>query len=131
MADEVGGKAVEWETRHNGECDLLVNCTPIGMFPNVDDCPVHHSFLRPDMVVFDTIYTPENTLLVKQARTRGAKAVSGLEMFIRQAALQIKLFTGKDPSLDAMREIMRKALSPANYATEKPEAANEADADAD
>jgi 3-dehydroquinate dehydratase/shikimate dehydrogenase len=115
LADEVKGKAIEWEARHNGECDILINCTPIGMFPDVDQTPIHHSYLKPDMIVFDIIYTPENTLLIKNARSRNCKAISGLEMFIRQAAAQIQLFTNQAPDLTQMREIMRRALSPANY----------------
>jgi 3-dehydroquinate dehydratase / shikimate dehydrogenase len=115
LAEEVQGKVVEWETRHNGECDVLINGTPVGMHPNVDDCPVHHSYLRPGMVVFDTIYTPENTLLVKQAKARGSNVVTGVEMFVRQAARQMELFVGERPDLEMLRDVMRKALSPVTY----------------
>lgn len=112
LAKEVKGKAFDWEARHTVNCDILVNCTPVGMHPNVDESPVHKGFLKPGMVVFDTVYNPETTLLVKDARTRGCVVVTGVEMFVRQAALQYELFTGKPASLDVMREVMRKALSP-------------------
>jgi 3-dehydroquinate dehydratase / shikimate dehydrogenase len=89
-----------------------VNCTSIGMQPNTDESPLHHSFLKPGIMVMDTIYTPETTLLVKEARARGCHVLSGVDMFVRQAALQFKLFTGQEPPIDFMRGVVRKALSP-------------------
>lgn len=121
LAAEVHGKAIEWEARHNIDPGILVNCTPVGMHPNLDDCPIHASFLKPGMVVFDTVYNPETTLLIKWARDRGCQTVTGTEMFVRQAAMQFELFTGRKPDLDAMREILRRALSPLNYKEEESE----------
>jgi len=112
LAAEVHCKCVDWQGRHNVRCDILINCTPIGMHPNVDDAPVHHSFLQPGMIVFDTVYTPETTMLIREAKARGAGVITGVEMFVRQAARQFELFTGKAPDLDKMREIVRKAMSP-------------------
>jgi 3-dehydroquinate dehydratase/shikimate dehydrogenase len=120
LAKEVEGKSFDWEARHTINCDILANCTPIGMHPNVDDSPIHKGFLRPGMLVFDTVYNPETTLLVKDARARGCVVVTGVEMFVRQAALQFELFTGRAAALDVMREIMRKALSPLTHAKDKP-----------
>ncbi len=121
LAAEVHGKAVEWEARHNFDCGILVNCTPVGMHPNLDDSPVHASFLKPGMVVFDTVYNPEQTLLIKWAKDRGCQTVTGVEMFVRQAALQFELFTGRKADLDEMRGILRRALSPLNYRDETEE----------
>ncbi len=64
------------------------------------------------MIVFDTVYSPENTKLVTEARSRGCHVITGVDMFVRQAAKQIELFTGQVPDLDAMRDLMRKAMSP-------------------
>ena len=63
------------------------------------------------MLVFDTVYTPENTLLLKHARLRGCPTASGIEMFIRQAAHQFKLFTGQEPPMEYMIETLRRSLS--------------------
>jgi len=112
LAAEVGCKAVEWMARHNGHCDILINGTPVGMHPNVDDCPIHSSFLKPGMVVFDTIYTPENTLLIKNARERECIVVTGIEMFVLQAAAQFRLFTGIEPNINELRDTMRRIISP-------------------
>ena len=113
LAKEVGCKLIEWEGRHNVlPCDIVVNCTPVGMHPKPGDSPIHHSFLKPEMIVFDTVYSPENTKLVSEARSRGCHVITGVDMFVRQAAKQIELFTGQVPDLDTMRDLMRKAMSP-------------------
>jgi 3-dehydroquinate dehydratase / shikimate dehydrogenase len=112
LAQEIGCRAVEWEARHSITCDTLINCTSVGMEPNVDESPVHPSFLKHGLTVFDCVYTPENTLLIKEAKKRGCHVITGLDMFIRQAALQFRLFTGLEPPLDFMRQLARRALSP-------------------
>ena len=112
LAEDVGCRYVGWEARHNVLADILVNCTPVGMFPHVDDSPIHVSYLKPELTVFDTVYSPENTLLVKEARSRGCPVVTGVDMFVRQAAVQFKLFTGKEAPLDLMHAVVKRALSP-------------------
>ena len=69
--------------------------------------------MRPEVVVFDTVYNPENTLLVKDARSQGAVVVTGVEMFVRQAALQFKLLTGNDAPAELMRDTLKRAIGPA------------------
>jgi 3-dehydroquinate dehydratase/shikimate dehydrogenase len=85
LARDVGCRYVEWPRRMATLSDVLINCTPVGMFPEVDDIPIPPGYLREGMVVFDTIYNPENTLLIKEARVRGCIVVSGVDMFVRQA----------------------------------------------
>jgi len=65
------------------------------------------------MIVFDVVYNPENTLLVKDARSRNCRVVTGVDMFVRQAAAQFKLFTGEDAPAELMREVMKRAISAA------------------
>lgn len=112
LADEVGAETLDWLGRHKEGCRLAVNCTPIGMHPNVDESPLHSSYLKPEMTVFDTVYTPETTMLIRQARERGSRVITGVDMFVRQAGLQFQHFTGCDPPLDIMAQAMRRALSP-------------------
>ncbi len=112
LAQELSCKFVDWNARHNVVCDTLINCTSVGMHPNLDESPIHQSFLKPGLMVFDTIYTPETTLLVREARERGCHVLTGVEMFIRQAALQFELFTGKTAPIEYMTKIIRRALSP-------------------
>lgn len=112
LAEEVGCKFVEWSARQSVIADLLINCTSIGMHPNVDESPIHASYLHQGLIVFDSVYNPESTLLIKEARARGCSVLTGVDMFVRQAALQFELFTGKKPPLDLMRNVVRQALSP-------------------
>ncbi|MFO0807450.1 MAG: shikimate dehydrogenase [Gemmataceae bacterium] len=112
LADEIGGESLDWNARHKEGCDIVFNCTPVGMHPNVDESPIHASYLRPDMIVFDTVYTPETTMLIREARNRGAQTVTGVEMFVRQAGLQFHHFTGLEPPLDLMSQVLRRAISP-------------------
>lgn len=113
LAEEVGCRAITWSARASTLADVIINCTPVGMHPDVDDTPLPPAaFSRPGMVVFDTIYHPENTMLLKLARERGSKGITGVDMFLRQAALQFKLYTGQDAPIDVMREALRRRLSP-------------------
>ncbi|MBX9678350.1 MAG: shikimate dehydrogenase [Gemmataceae bacterium] len=119
LAAEVGCKHVEWDGRMSVVCDTLVNCTAVGMHPNVDESPIHHSFLKSGLFVFDTIYNPETTMLIREAEERGCHVLTGVDMFVRQAGLQFRMFTGKEPPLEAMTDLVRRTLSPLNYAKQE------------
>jgi 3-dehydroquinate dehydratase/shikimate dehydrogenase len=114
LADSFGAKSVEWGARHVPS-EILVNCTPVGMHPNVDETPFNKSNLKPAMVVFDTVYNPESTLLLKEARSHGCRIATGVEMFIRQAKLQFALFTGMEANEQRMRETLKRAIGPTKY----------------
>jgi 3-dehydroquinate dehydratase/shikimate dehydrogenase len=85
---------------------LLINCTSIGMHPNIDATPVPAKYLLPDMTVFDTVYNPAETLLLKQAKQKGAKTIDGIAMFVNQAAAQFGLFTGRTANRALMRQVV-------------------------
>ncbi len=93
MATELNCRTVAWEHRHNVTADVIVNATPIGMHPNVDETPYDPRRLRPNSIVFDLVYNPEHTLLLKEAKQRNCRTISGVEMFVGQAALQFQHFT--------------------------------------
>ena len=112
LAEQLNCQFINWENRGSVYADVLINCTPVGMFPDMDDTPYPEHWLREGMVVFDTIYNPENTLLIKLARARGCTVVSGLEMFIRQAGTQFECFTSRPPPIDVMYAALRDAMSP-------------------
>jgi 3-dehydroquinate dehydratase/shikimate dehydrogenase len=112
LARDANCRFIEWPRRMANLCDILINCTPIGMFPEVDEIPIPPSYLREGMVVFDTIYNPENTLLIKEARARGCSVVSGVDMFVRQAVLQFQIFTEQEAPEELMNDVVRRALSP-------------------
>jgi 3-dehydroquinate dehydratase/shikimate dehydrogenase len=114
LADTFGGKCIDWQARHI-PTEILVNCTPIGMHPNVDESPFNKTNLKSNMVVFDTVYNPESTLLLKDARSHGCRIVTGVEMFIKQAAIQFWLFTGQEASETRMRETLKRAIGSVKY----------------
>lgn len=119
VAEEVHCKVIDWHARNAHRAEVVINCTPVGMHPNVNEMPVHISMLQPGMIVFDTIYTPETTLLIREAKSRGCEVITGVDMFVRQAARQMELFLGLSPDIAKMREIMRKALSPLSRVLEE------------
>lgn len=86
---------------------LIVNTTPIGMSPNIDQSPLPENLSLPRHVsIYDLVYNPIETKLVKEARTQGLNARTGLGMLIEQAALSFEIWTGKNPS----RELLRASI---------------------
>ena len=123
LAEELNCQFVTWANRGSVAADVIINCTPIGMYPHMDETPYEQYWFRDGMVVFDTIYNPENTLFLKEARQHECVTVSGVEMFTRQAAAQFELFTGQKTSLDDMRTTLRRGISPVRIKTETGHAA--------
>jgi 3-dehydroquinate dehydratase/shikimate dehydrogenase len=112
LADEIGCRAVDWNARNAQHCEIIINCTPVGMHPNIDESPLHPSVFRPGLVVMDCVYNPETTMMVRQARDRGCRVITGVDMFIRQAAEQFHLFTNTPAPIDVMAQAVRQVLSP-------------------
>lgn len=91
------------------EDEIIINCTSLGMHPRQDDSPL--LALSPaTRVVFDTIYNPLETRLLRQARRAGCLTVSGLEMFVNQAAAQFELWTRQPAPRDVMRQTILQRL---------------------
>jgi 3-dehydroquinate dehydratase/shikimate dehydrogenase len=131
LARDLYCRALPWEARYDIKPGIIVNGTPVGMHPSVDETPYAKDKLAilmkttDSVIVFDTVYNPEQTLLVKDATNLGAMVISGVDMFVRQAAYQYKLFTGREPPTDLMRKTLRVATSPIKYREEEEEEANE------
>ena len=90
--------------------DLLVNCTPVGMWPNVNDTLLTQENIPETITIFDTVYNPLETKLLKEAKKSGARTISGLSMFVHQGAVAFQLCTGKKAPLQKMKEIVSKQL---------------------
>jgi 3-dehydroquinate dehydratase/shikimate dehydrogenase len=113
LAEEVGCRTINWGLRATNIVDVVINATPVGMHPNVDDTPLPPAaFTRPTTVVFDTVYHPQNTMMLKLARERGCKVVSGVEMFLRQAAIQFQLYTGEGAPVEVFEQVLKRKLRP-------------------
>jgi 3-dehydroquinate dehydratase/shikimate dehydrogenase len=88
--------------------DAVVHATPLGMFPHVDECFFNGSI--PADVVFDMVYNPFETLLIRKAKEQGKTTVPGLEMFIEQAVRQFEIWTGQTAPRSAMLKAAVEAL---------------------
>lgn len=91
--------------------DIVIHCTPVGMHPNVDASLIPPELFRPGQVVFDVVYTPLETRLLADAKSRGLKTISGVEMFVNQAALQFEHFTGIEAPVEVMRRVVMDHLT--------------------
>ncbi|MFA4815438.1 MAG: shikimate dehydrogenase [Candidatus Gracilibacteria bacterium] len=87
-----GGSAIDETVLSNMRCDVVINATPLGLAPDVDQTPLDASFLRAGQIVFDIVYNPEETRLLREAKAAGAETRSGLTMFKAQALEQIRLW---------------------------------------
>jgi 3-dehydroquinate dehydratase/shikimate dehydrogenase len=110
LAAEFGCFFAPLDDLPNVQAKLVINCTSIGMHPNTDATPLPRECIKKDMVVFDTVYNPVETLLLRQAKKARAKTIDGLSMFVNQACAQSKLFTGQKANPDSMRKTVSKYL---------------------
>jgi shikimate dehydrogenase len=96
------------------ETDLLVNATPIGMMPYIDQSPLSLSLwelLPQNAIAYDLIYTPNPTLFLQQAQAQGLFAIDGLEMLVQQGAAALKIWLGrKEVPVEVMRQVLRQHL---------------------
>jgi shikimate dehydrogenase len=92
--------------------DLLVNTTPLGMWPNIDASPWPEELAIPShWTVYDLVYNPEQTRLLSQVQAAGATPVGGLGMLVHQGALAFELWTGQAPPLEVMAAAAKEALA--------------------
>lgn len=87
---------------------LIINTTPLGMTPNIDQSPLPENLSLPsNAFVYDLIYNPRETKFVRGARSQGLRATTGLGMLIEQAALSFEVWTGHTPPRDVLFESVR------------------------
>ena len=91
--------------------DLLVNCTSVGMWPNVNESPCPEQLLHPGLLVYDLVYNPPRTELMQAAERAGASAISGLKMLVYQGAASLNIWTGSAPPVDVMEAAAVSALT--------------------
>ncbi len=107
LARVVKADVVSLKQAQAGEYDVLIHATPIGMSPRTGESLFHNRI--PAAFVFDMVYNPHETLLLKQAREQGCTVIYGAEMLLEQAACQFEIWTGDS----APRAVMRSALEQA------------------
>lgn len=111
LARSIGALHVKLRHLSSRRYDVLINCTPLGMMgTGYESASLPEAAIKGSLV-YDLVYRPETTALLRKARKKGIATLGGLEMLVRQAAEQFSLFTGRDAPLDAMRAAARGYLS--------------------
>jgi shikimate dehydrogenase len=90
--------------------NILINATPAGMWPKVDESLVPKELLHPKLAVFDIVYNPLETKLIAEAKEAGCTVILGHKMFLYQGTEQFELFTGHEAPVSVMEEVLLKAL---------------------
>jgi 3-dehydroquinate dehydratase/shikimate dehydrogenase len=108
LAEEFGVAAVNWPPRPGW--DLLVNTTPVGTWPAVEESPIDRADVQGDCV-YDLIYNPEETALLTWAKEGGARTIGGLEMLVAQAARQFTWWTGREAPLTTIEAAVRRFVA--------------------
>ncbi len=112
LAREFDCAFLPWDQRcERKQADLLVNCTSVGMWPDVGDTPLPAECLADEPAVFDTVYNPTETRLLREAGQSGCRVIDGLAMFVNQAAAQFELWTGQAADRTFMRTVADDLLA--------------------
>jgi shikimate dehydrogenase len=92
------------------EADVLINTTPLGMYPNETETPFPKRLLRKGMIVMDIVYQPLRTRLLQEAEDQGCETIDGLEMLAYQGAAQLEIWTGQNPDSDQIKADLRRVF---------------------
>ncbi|MBV9770637.1 MAG: shikimate dehydrogenase, partial [Bryobacterales bacterium] len=106
-----GAESVLREQMNGRKFDALVHATPLGMFPHSEACFFPDAI--PAELVFDMVYNPLQTMLLRHATAQGLVVISGLQMFLEQASRQFEIWTGAAAPRSVMEKAAIEALAPA------------------
>lgn len=109
LAQSIEGTAIQLNQASGVDTDIIINATPVGMHPNTEEMPVEEKVLK-NKIVFDSVYNPVETKLLKVAKKNGCETITGLEMLLNQATHAFELWTGKKPPKETMRNALLKGL---------------------
>lgn len=112
LIGEVASDSINAIGNYMESADVLIDATPLGMHPNINDEPiVKADMMDEDLVVFDAVYNPNETVLIKEAIKANAKPVYGIKMLLYQGAESFKIWTGKTAPVDVMEKALRNTLN--------------------
>ncbi len=111
LAGDFNCRAVAWDERDRQAGAILINCTSVGMWPDTETSPLAEAAIGRYDVVFDAVYNPIHTRLLRTAAEAGCRVISGTDMFVEQAAEQFRLWTGQVPDRTLMQREVQEALS--------------------
>ena len=106
MKANIEGKISNKDNVNEGlkKADILINATPIGMYPRVEDTPITKDMLNADLFVFDVVYNPLETRLMKEAAEIGCQTLGGLDMLVNQGILAFEWWTSRSPNRSLMKK---------------------------
>ncbi len=110
LAKEFGCEFLEFDDVERYRFDLIINATPLGMKGFPDKVPIPLSLLDNKPVVFDFVYNPVETKLIRVAKQKGCKVISGVDMLVFQGAKSFEIWTRIKPPIDVMRKAVLKFL---------------------
>jgi shikimate dehydrogenase len=113
LAEQLGAVFTAVHDYQPSDDTILINTTPVGMWPHVKAVSFPPERLRPGMVVMDIIYNPRRSRLLQEAAAKGCPIMNGIPMFVYQGGLQFKLWTERPAPLAAMRQVVEDALATA------------------
>jgi len=103
----------QFDNKNRFDPNVIINCTPLGMWPNVNAIPTNQ-YINENDIAIETIYNPEETTWLKNCKNRGAKTISGLDMFIGQAIASIEIWfntsIGKEINIKMIKNILKAEL---------------------
>lgn len=94
------------EIKNVNKTDIIINTTSVGLHPQIDETPLPKKFISDKHIVFDAVYVPYETRLLKEAKEQGATIIHGTEMLLQQGLAQFKLYTGLDAPEEKLRNIL-------------------------
>lgn len=107
LAREFGCKITDLKDESEiSNFDIIINTTSVGMKPLENETPIPTKFITDKQIVFDIIYVPHDTKLLKEAKKRGAKIIHGIEMLLHQGTAQFEIYTGRKAPEEAMRRVL-------------------------
>lgn len=111
LAKEFGGEARSLDTiKDIKNVDIIINATSVGLHPNENETPLDKELIISRHIVFDAIYVPYETRLLREAKQQGASIIHGMEMLLQQGIAQFKLYTGHDLPEETMRNVLSEHL---------------------
>ena len=112
LIDDVSSDSISEISGYMNDADILIDTTPVGMHPNVDaKAIVGSKDMHEGLAVFDAVYNPNETVLIKEAIKAGAKPVYGIKMLLYQGAESFKIWTGREAPVDVMEDALKKTLN--------------------
>lgn len=109
LSKDFGGQSRSYkDIEQVRQMDIILNATPIGMHPNESETPLPKQYISKKQIVFDAVYNPFETKLLKDAKEQGARIIHGTEMFLHQGLAQFELFTGRKAPEEEMRKVLEE-----------------------